>query len=136
MIFTDNITVFNYIKSTQTWERTYIYNVQWSRQSVKTISADGKLVVTDSTSLTLTESTRSNKTYIDPISYQLNPIGHYTFDYVNNKDYVVRGIIDKKISSSYLPTQLKKEHENVGIVASLNDNRNRDFLKNIKVVLK
>lgn len=140
-IFTDNITIYNYhkdIDGKDAWNKTYLYGVQWSDKSDKSISNDGRIQIIETATLTIPIDLLSQyKNYIDYSNLSFNDSKKYwTLNYINNLDVICLGIIDKDISSTYKITDLKKDFSEIGTVSSVNDNSRRDFLKNIKVILK
>ena len=129
MHFTDTITIYNYYRNPTTkaesWQRTVISNVQFSQNAIKSVSGDNKVVIAKTSNITLTGIAKSSREYINPIEYAklTDTTGHYTFDFINNKDYVVRGEVTQEISSGYPITSLKKDYQFVGIVAEVSDHR-------------
>lgn len=140
-LFTDTITVFNYHKKADGkdgWNRTVIKNVQFTRSTDKNISNDGRQDIKDTINVTFPENVLKN--YIDYIAYidldSTKAIKYFTFNSINNLDVIVKGNVNKEISSTYKITDLKKDYTECGTISGMRDNRSRSHLKNIKVVLK
>lgn len=143
MIFTDVITLYNYHKDPTTkivsWQRTVIKNVKWHKATDKTISTDGKIMLSDRMDLTIPLSS-IEKEYIDPKSFQLvssiNILNYFTFNNINNMDVFVLGDIEKEITTDYTITNLKNDYYYVATISAVTDNTNRDELKHWKVLGK
>ena len=119
-LFTDTVTIYNKISDSE-WKRTVVEGVQWSDKTEKQ-NSDGVLSVVRYASVTFPDGTYnglvlSSSNEEDCIVY-------------GNVDDVVDGTKGSRISD------LMKRHSKSGIIRSVNDNTNRTFLKNIKVVVE
>lgn len=117
-LFTDTVTIYK--KSGSTWTRTVVPGVQWSDVTDKSLMT-GRLTTSKSATITFPEEV-------------LGLIDLSTFC---EEDAIFYGEITgtpTSTSGSRLSDFLKA-HKKSGIIRSVNDNSNRDFLKNIKVVV-
>ena len=118
-MFTDTITLYNKVSDTE-WNRTTIKGVQWSEKSEKQNNS-GKINVAKYVSITFPEPA-----YEDLILRAENEEDCIVYGEVED---VVTGEKGNRISD------LLKKYPNSGRIKSVNDNSNRKFLKNIKVVI-
>ena len=126
-LFDDTVTIFNkHIKTdlegrnVAVWDRTVVKGVQWSDSDQKNENA-GRISVAHYTTITFPEGTYDGLI--------LNAANDEDAIFFGNIDAVIE---DKKGSRvSDLMSQLPKS----GRIKSVNDNSNRDLLKNIKVVI-
>lgn len=118
-VFTDTVTMYKK-QSSETWDRTVIKNVQWSEKSEK-INNNGQISVAKYVSIT--------------IPYPLCDM--ILFLPFTDEDAIVYGNVTDVVTTEkgHRISDLLKSHKG-GIIKSVNDNSNRDYLKNIKVVLK
>lgn len=117
-LFNDTVTIFK--KSGTTWTRTVVFGVQWSDVTDK-ILANGRLTISKSANITFPEAVLDQ---IDLSTYC-------------EEDAIFYGEITgtpTSASGSRLSDFLKANPKS-GIIRSVNDNSNRNFLKNIKVVV-
>ena len=140
-IFTDVMTVFNHFldeNGKDCWKRTIVKGVQW-RHNKKEVTMSGKVQ-----NETLVESITidfkrkyGNKEYIDPKAFaKLVERGEFwTLNSKDALDIVILGEITQDIKENYKFSNLKEEYD-CRTVVSVKDNRNRDYLKHIKVVAK
>lgn len=135
-IFTDVITVYNH-RSDDTYQRTVIYDVQYSKKTVKTVSADGRINLATAVNVTIPDSAVCTRKYIAKREFkQLEDTGQYwTLDEAGNLDIIIQGEIAREITEDYRIKNLKSDYDCV-TVASISDNRNRQLLKHIKAVCK
>ena len=118
-MFTDTVTVYNKISDTE-WKRTVVEGVQWTDKTEKQ-NDNGKLSVVRYASITFPEGT-----YEDVV-----------LDSSNEEDCIVYGAVEdviEDVKGSRI-ADLMKKYPKSGLIKSVNDNSNRDFLKNIKVVV-
>lgn len=118
-LFTDTVTVYQK-QSGETWTRTVLNGVQWSEKSEKT-NANGQISVANYISLTI-PSPLCNEVVLEPFT---------------DEDAIVCGVVEDTVTTvkGHRISDLLKARKG-GIIQSVNDNSSRDFLKNIKVVLK
>lgn len=118
-LFTDTVTIYQK-QSDETWTRTVVSGVQWSDKSEKT-NVNGQISVAKYVSLTFPRGT-FEKLKFEP----------YT-----DEDAIVYGEVTDMVTTEkgHRISDLLKSHKG-GIIQSVNDNSNRDYLKNVKVVLK
>lgn len=140
MLFTDVMTVYNHYKvnGEDKYKRTFVRGVQWSHSKVQTTISGGVMTENRVESVTIDfDGNYGNETYVNPIVFreQANKSGLWTLDSKSGQDIAVLGI-GSEITSTYTIKNLKADHQYVGTVAEVADNRNRRFLKTIKVVVK
>lgn len=115
-LFTDTVTIYN--KSTSTWIRTVVDGVQWSDKADR-LNNNGRVKV-------------------DPHATITFPKGTYEglkLDAREDEDAILYGIVpDMPNTSSFKLSDVIKRNKG-GIIQSVNDNSNRDYLKNIKVTV-
>ncbi len=118
-LFNDTITIYQK-QASGSWKRTTVEGVQWSDMITKSM-ATGKLEAAKTTTITFPEEV-------------LDKIDLSTF---GEEDAVVYGAIDKDVTdvSGNRISDLIRTYPKSGIIRSVNDNTNRDLLKNIKVVI-
>lgn len=118
-LFTDTVTIYNKISDSE-WKRTVVEGVQWS-DKIEKKNADGILTVVRYASVTFPDGTYNGLV--------LSPS--------NEEDCIVYGNVEDVVScdrGSRMSVLLEKYHRS-GKIKSVNDNSNRSFLKNIKVVV-
>lgn len=118
-LFTDTVTVYNKISDTK-WKRTVVEGVQWSDKNDKQ-NDNGKISVAQYASVTFPEGT-----YEDLV---LNSSNEEDCIILGAVEDVVEDVKGKRISD------LLEKYPKSGLIKSVNDNSNRTFLKNIKVVV-
>ena len=104
-LFTDAVTIYN--KSTSSWIRTVVEGVQWSDKADR-LNNNGRVKVDPHATITFPEGTYEG----------------LKLDAREDEDAILYGIV---------PDMLKRNKG--GIIQSVNDNSNRDYLKNIKVTV-
>lgn len=121
-LFNDTVTIFNkrIDKETVVWDKTVVNGVQWSDFDEKNENA-GRISVGHYANITFPEGTYD--------SLILNA--------ANEEDAIFYGEIDAVIEDikGHRITDIMKQYPKSGRIKSVNDNSNRDFLKNIKVVI-
>lgn len=118
-LFTDVVTLYNKISDTE-WSRTVVEGVQWADKTEKK-NENGKLSVVRYAQITFPEGIYEG----------------LLLESGKEEDAIVFGAVTDEVTAekgSRLSDLLKK-YPKSGIIQSVNDNSNRDFLKNIKVVV-
>lgn len=118
-MFTDTVTIYNKISDSE-WKRTVVKGVQWSAKTDKK-NTDGVISVARHVSITF-------------------PEGKYeglTLDSYNKEDCIVYGAVEDVVDGTKGAriSDLMKRYRRSGIIQAVNDNSNRNFLKNVKVVI-
>ena len=118
-LFTDTVTIYNKISDTE-WKSTIVKGVQWSEKTEKQ-NSDGVISVARYVSVTFPEGTYDG----------------LTLNSSNEDDAIVYGAVNDAVSSDRGSriSDLLEKYPRSGRIKSVNDNSNRDFLKNIKVVV-
>ena len=121
-LFNDTVTIFNkrMDKETAVWDKTVVNGVQWSDHDEKNENA-GRISVGHYANITFTEGTYDG----------------LILNAANEEDAIFYGEIDAVIEDikGHRITDIMKQYPKSGRIKSVNDNSNRDFLKNIKVVI-
>ena len=121
-LFNDTITIFNkrMDKETAVWDKTVVNGVQWSDHDEKNENA-GRVSVGHYANITFPEGTYDG----------------LILNAANEEDAIFYGEIDAVIEDikGHRITDIMKQYPKSGRIKSVNDNSNRDFLKNIKVVI-
>ena len=121
-LFNDTITIFNkrMDKETAVWDKTVVNGVQWSDHDEKNENA-GRVSVGHYANITFPEGTYDG----------------LILNAGNEEDAIFYGEIDAVIEDikGHRITDIMKQYPKSGRIKSVNDNSNRDFLKNIKVVI-
>lgn len=138
------ITVYNAHKNadkTEIWNRTVIRGCEYKYSADKTVSGSGSIVFTQLlTAVVPMEADTDRKQYIDALSYEKlsddETEKYFTFNPRNNHDMIVAGECDKEITKDYSITDMRKEFQKSGTIASLADNTEGTLLKHWKVVCK
>ena len=117
-LFNDTVTIYQ--KSGGSWSRTVVRGVQWSDTTDKTL-ATGRLTTAKSATVTFPEAV-------------LNLVDFSTF---TEEDAIFFGALEDEVTTvkGSRISDLLAAHPKSGIIRSVNDNSNRDLLKNIKVVV-
>lgn len=117
-VFTDTVTIYQ--KQVDGYKRTVVEGVQWAEKVEKSL-ATGKLTLTKTTTVTFPEEV-------------LDKIDLSTF---TEEDAIFLGPLTDEITTvkGSRISDLLVSHRSSGIIRSVNDNSNRDLLKNIKVVV-
>lgn len=118
-MFTDTVTIYNKISNTE-WKRTVVEGVQWSDKADKK-NENGKLSVVRYVQITFPEGT-----------YEGLQLSAYSSEDCIVYGTVVDVVTDQKGSRL---SDLMRKYPKSGLIQSVNDNSNRDFLKNVKVVV-
>lgn len=122
MLFTDSVTIYNKIttEGTDSWTRTVVHGVQWSDKTSKT-NSEGKISIARYVSVTFPEGTYEG----------------LTLNAANEEDAIVYGEVTDAVTGAKGAriSDLLERYPKSGRIKAVNDNSNRDMLKNIKVVL-
>lgn len=118
-MFTDTITLYNKIYDSE-WKRTVVEGVQWSDKSDKQNNS-GKISVAKYISITFPEGT------YEGLVLNAN----------NEEECIVYGEVEDIVTGEKgnRVSDLLAKYPKSGRIQSVNDNSNRNFLKNIKVVI-
>ncbi len=118
-VFTDTVTIYNKVSNSE-WKRTVVDGVQWSDKTEKK-NENGKISIARYASVTFPEGTYER--------LALNPS--------NEEDCIMYGAVEDVIEDAKGKriSDLMKKYPKSGIIQAVNDNSNRDFCKNIKVVV-
>lgn len=118
-LFTDTVTIYNKISDTE-WKCTVVEGVQWTDKTEKQ-NDNGKISIARYASVTFPQGTFEG----------------LTLDSSNEEDCIVYGSIEDVVEDvkGKRIADLMKKYPKSGLIQSVNDNSNRDFLKSIKVVI-
>ena len=118
-LFTDTVTIYNRI-SDEEWKRTVVEGVQWSDKADKK-NTDGVISVARYASVTFPEGT-----------YEGLELSSY-----NEGDCIVFGAVEDVVDGTRgtRVSDLLEKYPKSGVIQSVNDNSNRTFLRNVKVVV-
>ena len=118
-LFTDTVTIYNKISDSE-WKRTIVKGVQWSDKTEKK-NENGKISIARYASVTFPNGTYEG----------------LTFNSANEEDCIVYGAVEDVVEDAKGKriSDLMKRYLKSGMIQSVNDNSNRDFCKNIKVVV-
>ena len=118
-LFTDTVTIYNKISDSE-WKHTVVEGVQWSDKTEKK-NENGKISIARYASITFPEGTYDG----------------LLLSSSNEEDCIICGAVEDVIEDvkGKRISDLMKKYPKSGIIQSVNDNSNRDFLKNIKVVV-
>lgn len=140
-LFTDVMTVYNHFydeaAETDLWQRTVIRGVQWSHNKARTTISGGAMTEKRVESITIDfQRNYGNAQYLDPMAFEAteDKTGFWTLNSRDGQDVLVLGEADREIGRDYRISSLKRDFQYCGTVTEVSDNRNRDFLKHIKVV--
>ena len=121
-LFNDTVTIFNNRMNGETadWDKTVVNGVQWSDHDEKNENA-GRVSVGHYANITFPEGTYDG----------------LILNAANEEDAIFYGEIDAVIEDikGHRITDIMKQYPKSGRIKSVNDNSNRDLLKNIKVVI-
>ena len=121
-LFNDTVTIFNKRMNGETavWDKTVVSGVQWSDHDEKNENA-GRVSVGHYANITFPEGTYDG----------------LILNAANEEDAIFYGEIDAVIEDikGHRITDIMKQYPKSGRIKSVNDNSNRDLLKNIKVVI-
>ena len=119
-LFTDTMTVYNYIYDTDTerelWNRTVVRGIQWSHNKTDVTVSDGVQTQKKVESITIDfQKTYENKPYLPPNEYKKlsseESIRYWTLDPKSGQDVLVLGISDKEISREYRLSELFQDFQ-------------------------
>lgn len=116
MLGTDTVTLFKK-QSDGSFTKFVVPGVQWSDES-DVSNTDGRVTVTNHSKVTFFEGT-----------YERLDLTNFT-----EEDTIFLGYINDEVTDGKISTLLKA-HPKSGVIKSVNDNSNRRYLKNVKVVL-
>ena len=118
-LFTDTVTIYNKISDSE-WKRTVISGVQWADKTEKK-NENGKISIARYASVTFPDGTYEG----------------LTLNSSNEEDCIVYGTVEDVVEDAKGKRiyDLLKKYPKSGIIQSVNDNSNRNFCKNIKVVV-
>lgn len=121
-LFNDTVTIFNKRMNGETavWDKTVVNGVQWSDTDQKNENS-GRISVGHYVNITFPEGTYDG----------------LILNAANEEDAIFYGKIDAVIEDikGHRITDIMKQYPKSGRIKSVNDNSNRDLLKNIKVVI-
>lgn len=121
-LFSDTVTIFNKRMNGETavWDKTVVNGVQWSDSDQKNENS-GRISVGHYVNITFPEGTYDG----------------LILNAENEEDAIFYGKIDAVIEDikGHRITDIMKQYPKSGRIKSVNDNSNRDLLKNIKVVI-
>ncbi len=141
-MFNDNVTIYNYVRENGivSWFRTQIENVMWSEKTETSVSSDRHINIAQTVSLTMpTSKIKCDKEYMPSVEWKklsASDKGLYWTINASGQDVIVKGLVDKELSETYPPTELKKDFENVATVVVFTDTTTRNGLKHYKVGAK
>lgn len=116
MLNTDTITLYKK-NSDNTFSRFVVDGVQWTERD-EVVNSNGQVNVAKHVSITFFEGTYED---LDLVNF-------------TKEDAIFYGNVTDKVVDGKISTLLKKYRKS-GVIKSVKDNSNRDYLKNIKVVL-
>lgn len=116
-MFTDTVTVYQK-QEDSTYKVTVVENVQWSDKISKFIQ-DGKLQTVKTATITFKEP------------FKIDLLNH------SDEDAIFFGAVIEPITTEkgHRLSDLLKKYPKSGIIKEVNDNSNRTYLKNIKVMI-
>lgn len=117
MLNSDIVTIFKK-QPDGTFKKFVVNGVQWSDKLEKT-NTNGRVSVSKYTTVTFFEGTYDG---LDLLNY-------------SKEDVIFNGVIAGEVPDGRISTLLKA-YPKSGVIKSVNDNSNRTFLKNIRVVLE
>ena len=138
MICNDVMTVYNHytVDGADKWRRSVVSSVMWRHNKTEVITQGTEQTISKAESITI-DFRHGDQGYVDPIEFAKleDKTGHFTLS-AKGLDVVVLGVSDKEISKAYKLSALKDDFQYVGTISAVSDNRNVNFLPNIKVVAK
>lgn len=138
MICRDVMTVYNHytVDGEDKWHRSVVSSVMWRHNKTEVITQGTEQTISKAESITI-DFRHGDQGYVDPIEFAKleDKTGHFTLS-AKGLDVVVLGVSDKEISKAYKLSALKDDFQYVGTISAVSDNRNVNFLPNIKVVAK
>lgn len=135
-IFNDTITIYNH-KEDGSYQRTVVCGVMYSSRTEKTVTADGKINLATTVSVTIPETAVCNRRYVTKREFKVltDTSECWTLNESDNLDVIVWGAVEQELTEDYRLKHLKADYDCV-TVAAIEDNRNKPRLKHIKVVCK
>lgn len=135
-IFNDTITVYNHLPNDM-YQRTVVRGVQYSRNTGKTVTGDGKVNLATTVDITIPVTAKADRKYLDKQQFQQmeNSSEYWTLDDAGNLDVIVYDECSQEITDDYRLKHLKSDYGAV-TVSAVKDNRNRPRLKHVRVVCK
>lgn len=138
MICNDVMTVYNHytVDGADKWNRSVVSSVMWRHNKTEVITQGTEQTISKVEAITI-DFRHGDQGYVDPIEFAKleDKTGHFTLS-AKGLDVVVLGVSDKEISKAYKLSALKDDFQYVGTISAVSDNRNVNFLPNIKVVAK
>lgn len=138
MICNDVMTVYNHytVDGADKWNRSVVSSIMWRHNKTEVITQGTEQTISKAESITI-DFRHGDQGYVDPIEFAKleDKTGHFTLS-AKGLDVVVLGVSDKEISKAYKLSALKDDFQYVGTISAVSDNRNVNFLPNIKVVAK
>lgn len=138
MICNDVMTVYNHytVDGADKWNRSVVSSVMWRHNKTEVITQGTEQTISKAESITI-DFRHGDQGYVDPIEFAKleDKTGHFTLS-AKGLDVAVLGVSDKEISKAYKLSALKDDFQYVGTISAVSDNRNVNFLPNIKVVAK
>ena len=118
-LFTDTVTIYNKISDSE-WKRTVVSGVQWTDKEEKQNNG-GKISVARYVNITFPDPTYKGLVLCS----------------ASEEDCIVFGAVEDVVTNikGQRISDLLKKYSKSGLIKSVNDNTNRTFLKNIKVVV-
>ena len=145
VLFTDTMTVYNYLRDPDTekgvWLRSVVKGVQWSHNKTEVVTTGNVQAESKVESITIDfQRSYGNKPYLPPTEYAKltaeEAESYWTLNAKAGQDMIVLGESDKEISRAYKLADLQDDYQYAVTVTAVSDNRNRARLKHIKVVGK
>lgn len=145
VLFTDTMTVYNYLRDPDTekgvWLRSVVKGVQWSHNKTEVVTTGNVQAESKVESITIDfQCGYGNKPYLPPTEFAKltaeEAESYWTLNAKAGQDMIVLGESDKEISRAYKLSDLQDDFQYAVTVAAVSDNRNRPRLKTIKVVGK
>lgn len=145
VLFTDTMTVYNYLRDPETekgvWLRSVVKGVQWSHNKTEVVTTGNVQAESKVESITIDfQRGYGNKPYLPPTEYAKltaeEAESYWTLNAKAGQDIIVLGESDKEISRAYKLADLQDDYQYAVTVTAVSDNRNRARLKHIKVVGK
>lgn len=138
MICRDVMTVYNHytVDGEDKWQRSVVHNVMWRHNKTEVTTQGTEQTISKVESITI-DFRDGDQGYVDPIKFAKleDKAEHWTLS-AEGLDKVVLGVSDKEICKAYKLADLKNDFQYVGTISAVSDNRNVNFLPNIKVVAK
>lgn len=145
VLFTDTMTVYNYLRDPDTekgvWLRSVVKGVQWSHNKTEVVTTGNVQAESKVESITIDfQRGYGNKPYLPPTEFAKltakEAKDYWTLNAKAGQDMIVLGESDKEISRAYKLSDLQDDFQYAVTVTAVSDNRNRAQLKHNKVVGK